>query len=105
MIDWDGGPQGEPADPGCGDANGTTEMPECQDGIDNDGQIGTDFDGGESVLGAGNGDPDGPDPHCVDKPWRDREAAYPRRSYPCGLGIELALLLPLLIWLRRTRGV
>jgi len=79
--------------------------PQCRDGIDNDGQIGTDFDGGESVLGAGNGDPDGPDPQCVGKPWRDREAVYPQRRR-CGLGAELALLLPLLMWRygRRRRG-
>lgn len=88
-------------DPGCRDPSWTTEEPKCQDGIDNDGKIGTDFDGGESVLGAGDGDPDGPDPQCSAS-WRNRERAS---SYYCGLGMELVLLAPLLwLHLRRRRA-
>lgn len=59
-------------------------LPECIDGIDNDDDGFTDF---------------GADPECAD-PLDDREA--PRR---CGLGFELALLLPLLTRLRRGRGL
>jgi hypothetical protein len=83
-----------PADPGCRDALDTIEDPQCQDGINNDpGQDDLiDFDGGLSALGYVATDPD---PQCVDKPWKDMERA------PCGLGAELALLLPLLIWLRK----
>ncbi len=85
-----------PGDPGC---FGPTfiENPRCQDGIDNDAETGTDYDGGVSVLGAGNGDPNGPDPECT-QPYLNKEAA-PR----CGLGVELGLLLPLLMGLRRRR--
>ena len=90
------------ADPGCGSATGRREAPQCQDGIDNDGQIGTDFDGGESVLGFGNGDPAGPDPECVGAPAKNREAQSSGRA--CGIGPELALLLPLAaLRLRRRR--
>jgi hypothetical protein len=85
-----------PDDPGCRDADQNTENPNCQDGIDNDGDGGTDFDGGESALGPGNGDPDGPDPQCVGKPWRKGESAG-----GCGLGFEVALVLGLLAWRRR----
>jgi len=65
--------------------HGTSEpaLPECIDGIDNDGDGFTDF---------------GDDPECADR-LDDREAA------PwCGLGFDLALLLPLLMGLRRRRG-
>jgi hypothetical protein len=95
----DDGMTDHPADPGCEDASSNTEEPECQDGVDNDGDEGIDHDGGLSTLGYLAGDPD---PHCVDKPWRDREEAYPRRSYPCGLGAELMVVMPLL-WLYRRR--
>lgn len=84
-------------DPGCASQLSTPENPRCQDGIDNDpaAMDGTDFDGGESVLGVGNGDPLGPDPQCVGKPSRNSEGPG-----SCGLGFEfLLVLLPL--WLHR----
>jgi hypothetical protein len=102
-------------DPGCVSTMSPIENPQCQDGIDNDPQPGIDFDGGQSVHGACTGqpggcpagvsDPDGngvanPDPDCVDKPWRNKEAS----GASCGLGAELAALLPLLeSWRRRIR--
>ena len=70
-----------PDDPGCRDAMSVKEDPRCQDGRNNDRRRGTDFDGGESVLGVGRGDPRGPDPHCVGRPWRDREANWKRRHW------------------------
>lgn len=84
-------------DPGCRSPTSPTENPKCQNGANDDGQIGTDFDGGVSVHGAGNGDPNGADPQCT-TPWRDNEKAS-----SCGLGYELALALPLLAQLRRRR--
>jgi hypothetical protein len=105
-------------DPGCKNPSWSTESPACQDGVNNDpghdpdpGLI--DFDGGQSIWGACTGEPGGcpakvsdpekdgvanPDPECVGKPWRHLE-----KPYPCGLGAELALFLPPLIWHWRTR--
>jgi hypothetical protein len=93
-----------PDDPGCRSVVAIIENPQCQDGIHNDGDGMMDYDAGYSVNGSA--DPAGPDPHCVDKPWRNREAVYPQRrsSYPCGLGAELVLLLPPLMWLWRRRS-
>ncbi len=79
-----------PDDVGCAGPLSALENPQCQDGIDNDGDSLVDWDGG----GVGS-----PDPQCVDRPWRNLEAG----SY-CGLGFELALLLPPLVALRRRRG-
>jgi formylglycine-generating enzyme required for sulfatase activity len=101
-----------PDDPGCGSAYGTGEDPQCQDGLDNDWDGRVDFDGGQSIHGLciggscppGVSDPDmdgvaDPDARCVGKPWRDREASSRR----CGLGFELGLVLPGLMWLRRRQ--
>ncbi len=83
-----------PNDPGCAQAIDFLEDPACQDGDDNDSDGKIDFDGGLSALGYVAAEPD---PQCA-YGWQMRE----RTS--CGLGAELALLLPLLIWLRGRRG-
>ena len=75
-----------PADPGCQNADSKIENPECQDGLDNDQQTGIDFDGGASLRG---GVPiSTADPQCT--------AAYRNTERSCGLGAELALVMPLL---------
>ena len=85
-------------DPGCISPSWGTESPQCQDGIDNDGDGKMDYDAGLSANGAAH--PAGPDSQCVGTPWVIVEALP-----TCGLGAELALLLPALIWLRRrNRG-
>ncbi len=91
-VDNDGdGDTDHPDDIGCRNAAWTTENPECDDGVDN-------ADGDDPPLadwdGAGLGEPD---PHCA-AAWDKSESP----SSPCGLGAELALILPLL--LRRWRG-
>jgi hypothetical protein len=58
-----------------------------------------DYDAGRSIHGSA--DPAGPDLQCVGKPWRNSEAKY--RAYYCGIGAELALLLPALLWMARRR--
>jgi hypothetical protein len=68
----------------------------CNDGVDNDGDAKIDYDGGLSALGYVAAEAD---PQCRDNPWKQGEAAY----NPCGLGIELALLLPALLWLHGRR--
>lgn len=91
-------PAGE-GDPGCGDPTWSTETPECQDGIDNDDDGQMDYDAGLSIHGSA--DSAGPDPQCVGRPWRGGEAKA--TGYYCGLGAELALLLPALLWIGRQR--
>jgi hypothetical protein len=88
-------------DPGCAAPTASTESPECQDGIHNDGDGKMDYDAG--LFANGSADPEGPDPQCVDKPWRNQEAKI-TPTYACGIGAELALLLPALIWLLRRRA-
>lgn len=85
-----------PNDPGCFNPAFNTESPACQDGIDNDGDGGIDFDGGASANhGVALGPPD---PNC-NRPYRTDE--MPNRT--CGLGAELAMAVPLLMWLRGRR--
>jgi hypothetical protein len=85
-----------PSDPGCASATSSLESPKCQDGIDNDGDGMIDFDGGASLNG---GTPlAAPDPQC---PVASRN--FEKRQ-SCGLGFEVALLLPPLLALRRRRG-
>ena len=80
-----------PADPGCKAVYSSLENPACDDGVDNDLDGAIDWDGGPA-MGT-------PDPQCS-AAYRDSEART------CGLGVELALLLPL-VWraTRRARGV
>jgi hypothetical protein len=97
-----------PADPGCKTLGSFLENPQCQDGRNNDGQLGIDFDGGASLdIDPQDGLIDeefnpatppvgAPDPQCT-AAWKNKEARG------CGLGFELALVLPLLMALRRRR--
>jgi hypothetical protein len=88
-------------DPGCFDPTWPKENPKCQNGLNDDGATGTDFDGGVSILGAGNGDPNGADPQCVNKPHRDKESP----NTGCGLlGPEALLTLLPLAWRARRRA-
>jgi hypothetical protein len=89
------------ADPGCKTPAWPVEDPACQDGADNDGDGKIDFDGGVSIHGPGSPLLTAPDPECVGKPWRRLEPWS-----GCGLGFELALLLPALARLAgpRTRA-
>jgi hypothetical protein len=85
------------ADPGCASTIATRENPACQNGRDDDQDGRVDFDGGASASG---GVALGlPDLACANTPMRTSE-----RSSACGLGAELALLLPLLAQLRRRRA-
>ena len=84
-------------DPGCRSPESQIENPQCQDGDNNDGQVGIDFDGGASVN---NGVPiDVADPQCTTA-WKNREAA----PKACGLGFELAAVLPAALWLHGQRA-
>lgn len=111
-IDNDGdGRVDFPADPGCKLPTSAGERPQCQDGLDNDSQVGIDFDGGASLDLNHNGFIDAqfnpvtpavgaPDPQCTAS-WIGREAV--QNTPGCGLGPELALLLPPLWGVRRAR--
>lgn len=115
-IDNDGDGFTDVDDPGClgatDPAERSTDLP-CDDGSDNDGDgLGDMADPGcfapeapqESWLCDDKADNDGDglidleDPNCV-APWIDSEVGG------CGLGAELALLLPLLARVRTRRAV
>ena len=87
-------------DPGCQSPSYRTESPQCQDGFHNDYDGLIDWDGGASagVLPAQQTDPD---PQCLGNPWKNNE--WPPAK-PCGLGVELAVLLPSLMWFWRRRS-
>ena len=76
-----------PADPGCFDGAWSLENPRCDDDLDNDGDGKIDWDGGS---GGGT-----PDPQCA--------TAYKKKETACGLGFELAIVVPVLAILRRRR--
>jgi hypothetical protein len=86
-IDDDGDGLYDADDPGCFDADSLLEDPQCDDGLDNDLDGRTDWDGGP---GGGTADP-----QC-NQPYKNKEKSG------CGLGFELALLLPLLRGTRRV---
>jgi len=86
-LDDDGDGLVDSADPGCANPLAPDrENPQCADGVDNDGDGRIDWDGGP---GGGL-----PDPQCT-TPSRNKESS-------CGIGAELALLMPLLARLRRV---
>jgi hypothetical protein len=93
-LDNDGDGLADTSDPGCGSASGLREDPQCDDDLDNEGDGGIDWDGG-----AGSGVPD---PQCSGVPSRDVEK---KKSGGCGLGVELGVVLPLLLALRRRRMI
>jgi cysteine-rich repeat protein len=91
-----------PLDPGCASPTSFSEKPQCQDGLNNDGQAGIDFDGGNSLDLDDNGfidaafNPATPavgsaDPQCntASRNWEKLSS--------CGIGFELAFLLPPLL--------
>ena len=78
------------ADPGCLDAASNLENPACNDGIDNDSDGKIDWDGGPGMAA--------PDPECA-VAYRNKETPNPTT---CGLGAELALVMPLRVIHKRV---
>jgi hypothetical protein len=79
-------------DPGCAQSPSyVREDPACSNGIDDDGDGKIDWDGAGGFYEK--------DPNCG-FPYKNSE----RKKKKCGLGFELALLLPLLRAARRRRG-
>ena len=96
-VDNDGDGLIDLADPACKDAAWPAEQTQCQDGANNDADAGIDFDGGASIHGTAIAPPDA---QCASF-WDDREGS---KNLHCGLGLELALVLPCLGWLRARRA-
>ena len=86
-----------PADPVCVTLDTSNEYGLCQDGVDNDGDGRIDYDGGLSIYGPGAPELTDPDASCDGAPHKKE------RKGACGLGFELALVLPVLAALRATR--
>jgi cysteine-rich repeat protein len=86
-------------DVACADEAGPSESPQCQNGLDDDlDGDGIDFDGGAALGLSGP-----PDPQCTSSSvnLEDADPPPPPPPWTCGLGPELAALLPLLEALRR----
>lgn len=115
-MDDDGDGQGDwPADLGCRDGSDTSEEPDCSDGLDNDGDGLSDWPADPGCYNAfgtsespacdddqdndGDGLVDLADPECTQSWYASEHASS------CGLGFELALLVPLLQRLRRRAPV
>ncbi len=84
-------------DPVCVSPLGRREHSQCQDGLDNDGDGYIDFDGGVSING------NDPPPTFADLGC---PSALPNSEFSpvgCGIGFEIGLLLPPLMWIRRKR--
>ena len=76
-----------PTDPGCAHGRAKKENPHCNDGLDNDGDNQIDFPF---------------DTYCT-AASASAETAPPPSGGGCGIGPELAALMPLLAWARRRR--
>ncbi len=75
-------------DPGCAHSRAKKENPQCNDGLDNDADTLIDFPF---------------DTNCATATGTNEAPPPPPGGGGCGIGPELAALLPLLAWARRRR--